>query len=47
MSEETLMADPCYFNATLFAFLETLRQNNHREWFQANKQQNFSVQLNQ
>jgi uncharacterized protein (TIGR02453 family) len=32
------MADPCYFDATLFAFLETLRQNNNREWFQANKQ---------
>ena len=38
MSEKTLMADPGYFDATLFTFLETLRQNNNREWFQANKQ---------
>jgi uncharacterized protein (TIGR02453 family) len=32
-----MMANQCYFDATLFAFLETLRQHNNRAWFQANQ----------
>jgi uncharacterized protein (TIGR02453 family) len=32
------MATQSYFDPTLFAFLEALRHNNTREWFQAHKQ---------
>ena len=32
------MATQPYFDAALFAFLEALRSNNNREWFQAHKQ---------
>lgn len=32
------MATQSHFDAALFAFLEALRSNNNREWFQARKQ---------
>src|SRR2546429_344210 len=35
---ESLMTTQSHFDPALFAFLEALRSNNNREWFQAHKQ---------